>query len=187
VEPHQLDLFSELPPGSIPHRKPIELVMSADALVKWKNQIVAYQQRARTSSPASQVALFDLAPVHSDPALIDPFSQRQHPMSFYRMPADGSGACIYFVIDSAAQLILYIGETYCSKERWTGKHDCKHYLDRYQDLHYRHGLKSAVNIAFWWDAPVKTRARQQLELSLIMTWRSPFNRENWVLWGTPFG
>jgi len=49
---HWLDLFSELPPGSIPHRKPIELVMSADALMKWKNQIVA------TSNVPEQVASF---------------------------------------------------------------------------------------------------------------------------------
>jgi len=75
--------------------------MDSDALVKWKFQIATYQQRTR--KPALQSTLFDLAPVHSDPDAIDPFSQRLHPMSFYRMPADGFGACIYFVIDSAAQ------------------------------------------------------------------------------------
>jgi len=31
-----------------------------------------------------------------------------------------------------------------------------------------------------------TRPRQQLEKSLIAKWRSPFNKENWNFWGTPF-
>ncbi|MEO0688447.1 MAG: GIY-YIG nuclease family protein, partial [Cyanobacteria bacterium J06649_11] len=46
---------------------------------------------------------------------------------------------------------------------------------------------TAVNIAFWWDAPDSTRPRQKLELELIQKWRSPFNKENWKLWGQPFG
>ncbi|WP_196602024.1 hypothetical protein [Gloeocapsopsis dulcis] len=47
-------------------------------------------------------------------------------------------------------------------------------------------MKTAVSIAFWWDAPVKTKPRQQLERALIQKWRSPFNKENWTLWSTPF-
>jgi hypothetical protein len=109
-------------------------------------------------------------------------------MSFYRLPADSSGeACIYLVIDSAVGLLLYVGETCRSNKRWKGTHDCKRYIENYQDLHYQHKLSCAVNMAFWWDAPAQTRARQQLELSLIQKWRSPFNKENWVLWGQPFG
>lgn len=39
--------------------------------------------------------------------------------SFYRLPANTSReACIYFVIDNAAQLLLYIGETCRSNLRW---------------------------------------------------------------------
>ncbi|MEH2373422.1 hypothetical protein [Nostoc sp.] len=57
----------------------------------------------------------------------------------------------------------------------------------YQDLHYRYGMKTAVNAAFWWDAPTDRRSRQELELSLILKWRSPFNKENWERWGQPFG
>ncbi|MHC5748952.1 MAG: hypothetical protein ACYTXT_45400 [Nostoc sp.] len=45
----------------------------------------------------------------------------------------------------------------------------------------------AVNAAFWWDAPVDRRTRQELELNLILKWRSPFNKENWERWGQPFG
>lgn len=89
-------------------------------------------------------------------------------MSFYRLPADIPGdAWIYFVLDSAAFLVLYVGETSKSNIRWKGTHDCKKYLDKYQSLHYQYGLSCAVNIAFWWDAPAMARARQQLELELI--------------------
>jgi hypothetical protein len=91
-----------------------------------------------------------------------------------------------FVIDSAASLLLYVGETKRSNKRWRGTHDCKHYISSYQDLHYRYQMETAVNIGFWWDTPIERRARQQLELSLILKWRSPFNKENWELWGQPF-
>lgn len=188
LEPDQLELFSQVQLKSTPADRPDALLMNSAALGRWKSDIATHQQRARESKPAFQGTLFDLTPVHSDPDKIDPFSLRLCPMSFYRLPADGSGeACIYFLIDSAADLVLYIGETCRSNRRWRGVHDAKRYLNLYQDLHYRHGLKTAVNMAFWWDAPVQTRPRQQLELSLINKWRSPFNKENWTLWGRPFG
>ena len=104
------------------------------------------------------------------------------------MPVDYPGeACLYFVVDSAAQLILYVGETLRSNKRWKQKHDCKDYIDSYQSLHYKHGLQTAVNIGFWWDTPQRREARQELELSLILKWRSPFNKENWQWYGKPFG
>jgi hypothetical protein len=162
--------------------------MDKQALARWKFQIYDYQQRVRESEPAQQTTLFNLTPTHCNPDTIDPFSLHLYPMSFYRLPADSPGeACIYMVIDSAAQLLLYVGETCRSNKRWKGTHDCKRYIEKYQDLHYQYGLSCAVNMAFWWDAPAQTRARQQLELALIQKWRSPFNNENWVLWGQPFG
>ena len=109
-------------------------------------------------------------------------------LSFWRYPADSPGdACLYFVIDSAMPLLLYVGETCRSNKRWKGEHDCKCYIDRYHDLHHRYGLERAVNIAFWWDTPSDHTARLDLELSLILRWRSPFNKENWERWGQPFG
>lgn len=162
--------------------------MSEAALLKWKAQILDYQQQVRQSKPLQQTALFDLAPKHCDPDRIDPLLLRLVSMSFYRMPADSPGdACLYFIIDSAIGLILYVGETCRSNKRWKGIHDCKDYIASYQDLHYRYGLETAVNAAFWWDAPTDRRPRQQLELNLIQKWRSPFNKENWQLWGQPFG
>lgn len=188
METHQLDLFSGSQISSTPAGRQETLLMNSDTLVKWKAQIVNYQKRARENKLGQQVALFDLASAHTDPDAIDPFSLSPCPMSFYRLPVDGPGAsCIYFVIDSAAELVLYVGETCRSNLRWKGVHDTKRYLSLYQDLHYRHGLKTAINMAFWWDAPAETKPRQQLEMSLIKRWRSPFNKENWTRWGRPFG
>jgi hypothetical protein len=56
----------------------------------------------------------------------------------------------------------------------------------YQNLHYLYQMETAVNIGFWWNAPIERRTLQQLELSLIQKWRSPFNKENWDLWGQSF-
>lgn len=185
LENQQLNLFPEVKPTSAPRAK--QLMMSADALLKWKSRILAHQQHLRQAQPLQQTSLFDLTPKHCDPDTIDPLTLQLVPMSFYRRPADSSGeACLYFILDSAVGLILYVGETCRSNKRWKGIHDCKDYIASYQDLHSRYGLQTAVNAAFCWDAPVERRARQQLELKLILTWRSPFNKENWDLWGQPF-
>ena len=94
MEHHQLDLLSDSKIGFASSGSK-QLLMDSNALLKWKSQIAAYQQRARNSRPPLQTTLFDLAPVHSDPDAIDPFSLYLHPMSFYRLPADGPGqACI---------------------------------------------------------------------------------------------
>ena len=185
METHQLDLFAGI---VIPRNgsRPESLSMDADALVQWKARITTYKQRTKENQPV-QETLFDVAKTHVDPDKIDPFKLRPCPISFYRLPVDSPGeACIYFVVDSAAELVLYIGETCRSNKRWKGTHDCKRYLDKYQGLHYQYKLLCAINIAFWWGAPVQTRARQQMELGLIEKWRSPFNKKNWTLWGAPF-
>jgi hypothetical protein len=57
----------------------------------------------------------------------------------------------------------------------------------YISLHRHYGLDVAVATTFWWNTPVQIKARQQLELALIVKWRSPFNQESWKLWGQPFG
>ncbi|WP_306423259.1 hypothetical protein [Nostoc favosum] len=62
----------------------------------------------------------------------------------------------------------------------------KDYISSYRDLHYRYQIETAVNIGFWWDAPVDRRTRQTLEQAMIQKWRSPFNKENWERWGQPF-
>lgn len=110
METHQLDLFAGI---AIPKSgdKPKSLIMDADALVQWKTRIAAHQQRTKENQPV-QRTLFDMAKAHFDPDKIDPFNLRPYPMSFYRLPVDSPGdACIYFVVDNAARLVLYIGET----------------------------------------------------------------------------
>ncbi len=150
--------------------------MDKSALVRWKSQIFNYQQGVKVSQPPQQATLFDLAPAHCDPDQIDPFSLQVRSLSFWQYPTDSPGdACLYFVIDSKVPLLLYVGETCRSNKRWKGEHDCKQYISHYHDLHYKYGLERAVNIAFWWDTPTERKARQDLELSLILRWRSPFN------------
>ncbi|MBD2471408.1 GIY-YIG nuclease family protein [Nostoc sp. FACHB-145] len=185
LENQQLNLFPEVKTTSSPRTKP--MVMSADALAVWKSRILAHQQQVRQAQPPQQTSLFDLTPNHCDPDAIDPLTLQLVPMSFYRKPADSPGeACLYFILDSAVGLTLYVGETCRSDKRWKGIHGCKEYIASYQDLHSRYRLTTAVNAAFWWDAPADRRARQGLELKLILKWRSPFNKENWDLWGQPF-
>jgi hypothetical protein len=162
--------------------------MGCDELLRWKQRVFDYQQRIRKTIPPQQGTLFDIAPRHCDPNQIDPLALQLVPMSFYRMPTSDEGDCaIYFILDSVLPLILYIGETSRSNRRWKGVHGCKDYIDSYQDLHYRYGLQTGVNIAFWWDAPVDRKARAKLELSLILRWRAPFNKECWQIFGQPFG
>ena len=60
------------------------------------------------------------------------------------------------------------------------------YVLNYQNLHRKCGLPTAVNTAFWWDTPADMKQRLGLEAELIARWRSPFNKENWRFWGTPF-
>jgi hypothetical protein len=185
LEPNQLDLFPSVTPT--PARRAETLVMSADALLKWKAQIFDYQQVVRETKPVQQATLFDIAPKHCDPDAIDPFTLPLQSMAFYRMPTDAGSAAIYFVIDNAMPLLLYVGETRRSGKRWKGEHGCKQYLDSYHSLHHHYELQREVSIAFWWDTPIHRRLRQELELSLILKWRSPFNKENWERWGQPFG
>jgi hypothetical protein len=165
--------------------------MSAAELGRWKDKIINYQQRIRAErSPLAQDSLLDsleLSPSHCDPDLIDPFALELRPLSFWRYPDDGaSAACIYFVIDSTCQLLLYVGETCRSSQRWKGAHDCKRYSDNYVYLHSSHKLPRQLGIGFWWDTPIATKPRQQLESNLIAKWKPPFNKENWQLWQTPF-
>lgn len=169
--------------------------MGSSSLQLWKQAIAKYQSSITSMIPAIQTSLFDLESSHCDPHTIDPFNLKIQPAEFYRLPSPDSGdACIYFVIDLAvlfspvlfSPVLLYIGETCRSSERWKGLHDCKRYLLNYRELHTTHNLPTQVVMTFWWDAPSATRPRQQLERILIEKWRSPFNKENWNFWGTPF-
>lgn len=154
------------------------------ALTQWKQRIHTYQQSLNHHTP-EQPKLFDL-PSQSQ-TLPNPFHLPRQNTQFWRWKATEAGvSALYFVIDYEANLLLYVGETVHSDKRWKGTHDCKRYLLHYQQAHYNLDLPTQLGIAFWKDAPTHTRDRQRLESELIYHWRSPFNKENWTFWATPF-
>jgi hypothetical protein len=184
----QGNLFSaqELAGTYTAHRSQLDI--TAPALIQWKTRVLDYQQQSSAIDPIApaihQGTLFDLTP--PEPAL-NPFTLPRQNTQFWRWkPSDAGVSALYFVIDYECNLLLYVGETIKSDSRWRGEHDCKRYLLHYQQAHYSHDLPTQLGIAFWKDAPQKTRDRQRLESDLIRQWRSPFNKENWKFWATPF-
>ena len=173
-----------------PSRRDTQLEISATTLQTWKQRIAEYQQQIKVNAEVEQGTLFEgliAASTEIDPDTIDPFKLPQQNTQFWRWKASDHGvAALYFVIDYELPLLLYVGETVKSNQRWKGEHDCKRYLLNYRQAHYQHQLPSSLGIAFWSEAPTETRSRQQLESALIYKWRSPFNKENWMFWGTPF-
>ena len=130
LEPQQLNLFANNTITPNYSSKSDALLMSADALQKWKLRIREHQQRVKANQSPQQATLFDVAPTHCDPEAVDPFKLHLQPMAFYRMPDDFGQAALYFVVDSAASLLLYVGETKRSNKRWRATHDCKHYISK---------------------------------------------------------
>ena len=175
-----------------------DAVLSPGALQAWKQRILRFQLQIQNALPAQQGSLFAQAaapdPVAEQAIALDLFSLRRQNTEFWRWQFDDVGvAAMYFVIDYAARageniqpLLLYVGETVKSNQRWKGVHDCKRYLSNYRQAHYEHGFESELGIAFWPHAPAARKPRQQLESALIYRWRSPFNKENWRFWNTPF-
>ena len=186
----QLNLFEDnnriLPP------RPQELVMSQDSLRQWKERIFSSQQQIRNNQAPQQQTLFDTSPPKVTPDQIDPFSLRLHTSLFYRMPESAidtiDTGCIYFIIDNAVPLLLYVGETkLTATKRWKGVHDAKDYILNYIELHRRYDLDVAVLSAFWYDIPADKKILRSWERELILRWKPPFNKECWQCYGQPFG
>lgn len=185
----QLSLFSVSEQKILGYgtQQPDGLKISAEALYTWKQQLLQYQQKVSIAPPLQQGTLFNAPADSTDPDRLDPFSLPQQNTEFWRWKASDQGvAALYFVIDYELPILLYVGETVKSGQRWKGEHDCKRYLLNYRQAHYQNQLDTALGIAFWSLAPRQTRDRQRLESALIHKWRSPFNKENWEFWGTPF-
>jgi hypothetical protein len=166
--------------------------ISQESLSAWKQRIFDYQQQVRTQTPIQQGNLFGELSTNSvesdlsDMGKLDPFCLPRQNIDFWRgQTIDSGNAALYFVIDYELPVLLYVGETVKSNQRWKGEHDCKRYLLNYRQSHYQQQLTSTLGIAFW-AAPEQTRSRQKLESALIYKWRSPFNKQNWQFWGTPF-
>jgi len=173
-----------------------QLSIGPTELQAWKLRIIRFQTKLQLAPDSQQGSLFELAPAvkTTQADSIDPFALRRQNTEFWRWQFDDVGAAaMYFVIDYAATdemahspLLLYVGETVKSNQRWKGVHDCKRYLTNYRQSHFENGLDSELGIAFWPHAPSDRTPRQKLESDLIYRWRSPFNKENWRYWNTPF-
>jgi hypothetical protein len=190
----QLNLFA-VADASTPYHVPRlpALEMSQQTLVQWKQRIWQFQQQAQQTPGVAQTSLLyntQTKPDHWDAEKIDPFALPRKPWDFYRDrhdPLSEGQANIYFVLDHAVPLLLYVGETKLSiKQRWKGVHDCKEYIDAYVSLHRKYNLEFAVNMAFNVSVPSDRTQRLALERDLILRWRSPFNKECWRYWGQPF-
>jgi hypothetical protein len=185
---HQTSLFSVADVSAGYRVAPIEpLQISVDELQSWKQRVFQHQQQVMVNAPA-QGSLFTLPPTIADLTdCIDLFNLPRQNIEFWRWKADGEGvSALYFVVDDELPIVLYVGETVKSGLRWKGEHDCKRYILNYISAHRPHCLSVTVNISFWENAPTSTRDRQKLESALIHKWRSPFNKENWKYWNTPF-
>ncbi len=103
----QLELFPEFQPKPSSLKSP-QLTMSSEALESRKQRIFEHQQSATASQP-QQGTLFELAPNPCDPNNIDPFTLQLHNLSFCENPDLGDRTCLYFAIDNALPLLLYVG------------------------------------------------------------------------------
>jgi hypothetical protein len=161
--------------------------ISLGELEGWKQRVASYQADVRMAPQVQQGTLFeaDCAPALAD--TLDPFTLPLQNAEFWRGQFQESGVpALYFVVDHQVPVLLYVGETIKSNQRWQGVHDCKRYILSYVETHRVHALPVAVNIGFWPYAAIDRKTRQGLESALIRRWRSPFNKENWAIWGTPF-
>ncbi|NEQ50647.1 MAG: GIY-YIG nuclease family protein [Leptolyngbya sp. SIO3F4] len=162
-----------------------QTILNQQEITDWKDKVANFQMSVKTEPTMQQACLFEQTSNPADD--IDPFALPQQNTEFWRWQFSDVGvAALYFVIDYHSELLLYVGETVKSNQRWKGEHDCKRYLLNYRQAHYHHNLESQLGIAFWRHAPAEQRPRQKVESALIYKWRSPFNKENWKFWGTPF-
>ncbi|WP_017296115.1 hypothetical protein [Geminocystis herdmanii] len=163
-----------------------DFVMSYDFLKTWKNNLYTYQQNQRNNL-SQQTTFFEDNISLFDVDLFDPFSLETHPDQFYDLPNYNlSSSCLYFILDTDANLLLYVGETKLSPhQRWVN-HDCKSYIQNYVELHRKYKLNLTIRSAFLWGISTERKLRQSIEKQLIIKWRSPFNKESWQYWGQPF-
>ena len=168
------------------NQKPGVEELTANELQLWKQRIQQFQQSVQAQNTPTQGSLFETTAT-SSAEVIDPFTLPQRNAEFWRGQfSDTGNAALYFVVDHEIPVLLYVGETVKANQRWKGTHDCKRYILNYVSAHRAQNLPVQVNIGFWPYAPAERKARQTLESELIRQWRSPFNKENWRFWATPF-
>ncbi|MGA1602927.1 MAG: GIY-YIG nuclease family protein [Prochlorothrix sp.] len=164
--------------------------MTPQSLRDWGDRVHRFQAEVRDQPQVEQVSLFEL----ETPTLtvlgdsgFDPFTVRPQSFDFWCWEQEGEGAAaIYFVLDLQWPILLYVGESGNHHQRWKREHDCKEYVRRYVNAHHALGLQTQVVLGFELGVPERRKARQALEQAFIQRWRSPFNKENWNYWKTPF-
>ena len=188
--PRQGSLFEQPSPAGN-GSEPALLALNVQQLQSWQERIHHFQSPLfQTDQPCQeQGSLFGSSEDSAEG--IQPLSLKPLPLSFWRWPqSPHQGAALYWVMDRPTGLnhpiLLYIGETMAADRRWKGEHDCKAYLAAYQEACVSCGLTCSTSIRFWGDVPHATRARRQLEQTLIRRWQPPFNKETRDRWATPF-
>ena len=200
IEPRQLELFVYPPPPPKPGQLELfpsirykskcskKILLTVPELQQWKSQIFNFQQKTRTASSIEQTTLFDLPSSHYDSDKIDPLMLELKSISLYQNPINyPKKSCLYFVVDSVANIILYVGVILCSSKVGKQEYGFKEYIQSYQSFHQDYGLQTAIKIGYVLDIPQRKEVIQELKLYFIYKWRSPFNNENCTVWGQPFG
>lgn len=174
----QLDLFPDTEFQASANEK---VIIDADALQLWKNQIVEYQLQARNTKASSQKPLFDIPELSGeDYTRVDPLKLKSQVISKYK-----GTDYLYFVVDKIPGLILYIGQQRVNK-KLNKVHEFNNCITAYQELHNYYKLKTSISIVFWQNVPQDKERRQELEEYLILKWRPPFNKSSFQWWGLPF-
>ena len=169
-----------------------ELKISSSQINKWQRRIFNYQKRIFESDfeNENQTSLLGLKK-NSFFSNLNILELSMLPINFWKSnEVFHDGPSIYFVVEKLPEkdsnIILYIGETISANQRWKGEHDCKSYIDNYQESLFNAGMKSSISIRFTLEAPTNTKERRQIEQQLIQLWLPPFNKETRHRWATPY-
>jgi len=186
----QYEIFESNNFFSISSLRKQELNHSRSSLIRWRNNIYAYQNKVIKNfhNSISQKSLFN-TDNNSDLMKINPFLLASFSINFWRSKKSvDKGPAMYFVVDTikSSQIILYIGETKSADNRWKGDHDCKSYISNYKETMSNNNLESNLDIRFFLDVPKEVKLRRTLEKRLIYLWLPPFNKETKDRWTTTF-
>lgn len=142
--------------------------LNKETLTGWKLRISEYQRCVFDNNQQKQ--------------LVNPFFLPRKSMSSSRLfDRDFRGQeCIYFICDTAANIILYVGDTTNKSKQMPSMYDCSRYIECYEDLNSEHGFKTTLKIAYWNDSQEIMNPNQDLTSTLIKEWNTPLNKENWL-------
>ena len=186
----QFELFDSTINTSTNIQNSNNLKVKSEALINWRNKIYNHQSKISRNkqNEISQKSIISNDEYCNDKN-IDPFSLHPLSLSFWRANQHvHNGPAMYFVIDNMlnSKIILYIGETNSADKRWKGVHDCKNYLNNYNEALAFNNLTSHQDIRFFLDVPKDVKLRRRLEQKLICLWLPPFNKETRERWSTTF-